>query len=80
MTNSPFEVPVHHTMPVHVTDGKEELVDNVTALLRELYHPGQVVMYVHVSRCMLCCVTVFAHVHFTPEDVSTYQDSLLTKL
>ena len=35
---------MHHAVPVHVTDGEEELVDNVTALLlRELHHPGQVV-------------------------------------
>ena len=43
---------VHHAMPVHVTVGEEELVDNVTALLREL-HPGQVyiIIFVHQIIC-----------------------------
>ena len=58
-------------MPVHVTDGKEELVDNVTALLRELYHPGQVVMYVHVSRCMFCCV-LYLRMRVLPQRMSLH--------
>ena len=50
-------------MPVHVTDDEEELVDNVTDLLRELYHPGQVVMCMHPVTCFVALLYLRMRMH-----------------
>ena len=59
-------------MPVHVTVGEEELVDNVTALLRELY-PGQVyiITFMHHIICFVALLYSHRCLHEFSEDVCT---------